>query len=224
MKCPSAERFQQLVAGELGDAIAEDLESHLLVCKRCSEAVDGMLEKNEFCELFRLASETEIRPLGVATVEEVIERGKLIPAANKWVAMVEPIKSRLRPPIESTDFGILGEYRVLDVLGGGGMGVVFRAVDRRLAREVALKVMQSEIASAGLARMRFLSEAKAMASIEHDNIAAIYEVGEDQGMLYIAMQLLKGELRRLRCDRVAEDRSGDRSGFGGGTRPGLHPP
>jgi serine/threonine protein kinase len=88
--------------------------------------------------------------------------------------------------------GRLGPYRVVKVMGAGGMGVVFLAEDPALHREVALKVMLPDRAQKPGARERFLREARAAAQIQHDNIVTIYHVGEDRGVPYMAMQLLKG--------------------------------
>jgi hypothetical protein len=99
----------------------------------------------------------------------------------------------LRPPQGPEEFGRLGNYRVLGVLGSGGMGVVFKAEDLQLRRLVALKAMLPGIAASPANRQRFLREAQAAAAIEHDHIVPIYQVGEDRGIPFLAMQLLKGE-------------------------------
>lgn len=90
------------------------------------------------------------------------------------------------------EVGRLGHYRVLEVLGRGGMGYVFRAEDTRLKRLVALKVMNKRFSSAPNSRQRFLEEARAMAAIDDDNVVTIYEVGESSGTPYMAMELLRG--------------------------------
>jgi hypothetical protein len=99
----------------------------------------------------------------------------------------------LAPAQQPDEIGRLGPYRVLKVLGSGGMGVVFQAEDPQLQRLVALKVMRPELAATPSSRQRFLREARAVAAIEHDSIVPIYQVGEDRGVLFLAMQLLKGE-------------------------------
>src|SRR5204862_5998107 len=91
------------------------------------------------------------------------------------------------------ELGRLGPYRVLKVLGAGGMGVVFQAEDLVLERKVALKVMLPALAASESSRKRFLREAKTAASIEHDHIVPILQVGEDRGVPFIAMPFLKGE-------------------------------
>jgi len=99
----------------------------------------------------------------------------------------------LAPPQGANEIGRLGPYRVLAVLGAGGMGVVFRAEDTELERPVALKVMLPAMAENASARERFLREARTAAAIEHEHVVTIYRVGEDRGVPYLAMQLLRGE-------------------------------
>jgi serine/threonine protein kinase len=98
----------------------------------------------------------------------------------------------LAPARAPDEIGRLGPYRVLRVLGQGGMGVVFQAEDVRLKRLVALKAMLPDMARRPEARERFLREARAAAAVEHDRIVPIHQVDEDRGVPYIAMPLLKG--------------------------------
>jgi hypothetical protein len=87
------------------------------------------------------------------------------------------------------------------VLGVGGMGLVFQAQDPQLQRLVALKILLPGQAFNANARQRFVQEARAAAAIEHDHIVPIYQVGEDQGMPYLAMQYLRGESLEARLRR-----------------------
>jgi serine/threonine protein kinase len=99
----------------------------------------------------------------------------------------------------------LGGYRIVKQLGQGGMGVVYRAEDEQLRRPVALKVMRADIAAHEEARARFLREARAAAALKHDHIVTIYQVGEDQGVPFLAMEFLQGKSLEdwLRPDRRA---------------------
>ncbi len=99
----------------------------------------------------------------------------------------------LAPPQEADELGRLGPYRVLKVLGTGAMGVVFQADDPHLRRAVALKVMRPSLASSPEFHRRFLREARLAGAIEHEHIVTVYQVGEDRGVPYLAMQLLRGE-------------------------------
>ncbi|NNE00557.1 MAG: serine/threonine protein kinase [Pirellulaceae bacterium] len=98
----------------------------------------------------------------------------------------------LDSPLQDGDLGTLGHYRVIDQLGKGGMGFVFRAEDTKLQRTVALKIMNRKIASTPNSRARFISEARAMAAVHHDNVATIFEVGEHNETPFMAMEMLKG--------------------------------
>jgi ribosomal protein S27E len=99
----------------------------------------------------------------------------------------------LAPPQAPGELGRLGPYRVLKVLGHGGMGIVFQAEDPQLKRLVALKAMLPHLAANPTARQRFLHEAQAAARLEHDHVISIHQVGEDRGVPYLAMPFLRGE-------------------------------
>jgi serine/threonine-protein kinase len=86
----------------------------------------------------------------------------------------------------------IGHYAITHKLGAGAMGVVYAARDERLGRTVALKTMAS-VASDETARKRFWREARAAASVNHPHVCQIYEIGEDRGELFIAMELLEGD-------------------------------
>jgi WD40 repeat protein/tRNA A-37 threonylcarbamoyl transferase component Bud32 len=106
------------------------------------------------------------------------------------------------PPSASSLPPRLGNYRLLHLLGQGGMGAVYLAEDEQLCRQVALKVIRPDASTSASSRERFLREARAAAAIEHDNIVAIYHVGEDQGIPFLAMPLLRGESLEDRLRRA----------------------
>jgi serine/threonine-protein kinase len=87
----------------------------------------------------------------------------------------------------------LGHYRIVEEIGAGGMGVVFRARDEQLDRDVALKVLPASSFRDPAARSRLLREARAAAALNHPHICTVYEVGEADGQMYIAMELVEGQ-------------------------------
>jgi non-specific serine/threonine protein kinase len=99
----------------------------------------------------------------------------------------------------------LGPYEILNSLGAGGMGEVYRARDTRLERDVAVKVLPERLTHDTNALGRFQREARAIAALSHPNIVAIYDTGIEQGMPYVIMELLEGETLGRRLKRVTLD-------------------
>src|SRR5437870_5675204 len=113
--------------------------------------------------------------------------------ASRDAVRFAPVFSFLSPPRQPGDMGWSGGYRVLRMVGAGGMGAVFEAEDVQLKRRMALKVIKPELAADEAARQRFLREAQTVAALDHDHVVAIFQVGEDRGVLFLAMPFLQGE-------------------------------
>src|SRR5262249_1401385 len=95
----------------------------------------------------------------------------------------------------------LGPYLIRKVLGTGAMGIVFQAEDPHLRRLVALKVLKPSLAAYDEFHRRFLREAQLAASVDHEHVVTVYQVGEDRGVPFLAMKFLQGETLEDRLSR-----------------------
>ena len=96
----------------------------------------------------------------------------------------------------------LGQYEVVSLLGGGGMGLVYKAQDTRLKRLVALKLLAPELTRDETAKQRFLQEAQAASALDHPNICVIHEINETpDGQLYLVMAYYEGETLKEKIER-----------------------
>ena len=108
----------------------------------------------------------------------------------------------LAPPRKPGSLGRLGDYEVLEVVGRGGMGVVFRAFDDKLQRVVAIKVLASRLAAIKSARQGFLREARAAGALADDNVVAIHAVEDAGPVPYMVMQFIGGGSLQEKLDRT----------------------
>ncbi len=176
--CPPPERLADLRANALPTAEAEALRKHLAACPACRAA----LARAETVS-------PQHSPNDSASAETVALRDR--PGAGA-APESGAVFGFLRPAGGPDELGRLGDYRILRVIGRGGMGIVFESEDVALNRRVALKVLRPDLIDDEF-RRRFLREARAAASLPTDHIVTIYQVGEDSGVPYLAMEYLQGQ-------------------------------
>lgn len=200
-ECPGTVELRELLSGHLPPDRAEAVEEHVETCPICLAQLAVLPIENPLVREMRKGLPAAA-PLSAELVPLVNRLTDMHPTLNKRsggsteVAGIEEVVRSLAPSEGPGEIGRVAHYRVLSVIGVGGMGIVFRAEDTTLGREVALKVLRARRDKSG--RARFLREARAMAALRHDHIAVIHQVGEysdPSGVVipFFAMELLAGE-------------------------------
>jgi WD40 repeat protein/serine/threonine protein kinase len=208
--CADREQLSRYVSGTLPEPEARLLEEHVLGCDRCGRQLNELAACDTLCEAMR-AIPTLPEAAEMAGLLEQLRRLPEVkshdtdttrwdtpgPAADEAAA----VSALLAPPEEPGEIGRLGTYRVLRILGTGGMGLVLLAEDPHLLRHVAIKMMRPGLPGGADARRRFLREARACAALTHDHIVTIHHVGEERGAPFLVMPLLEGETLGQRLQR-----------------------
>jgi WD40 repeat protein len=198
--CPTRAQLSAFVLGKLPDSALKQVAEHSSSCLDCQKVLQGLDAVSDPLILqIRQQRLQKIAPelaLLLKKVEALGAEANTVPPSNtvagNEVKLTQEVQQVLAPAQAAGELGRLGKYRVLKLLGQGGMGMVFQAEDPHLQRAVALKVMLPSLAANAAAKERFLREARATAAIEHDHIVTIHQVDEDRGVPYLAMQMLKG--------------------------------
>jgi serine/threonine protein kinase len=231
---PGDDALRALSLGQLAEAELAHVSGHLGECPACCRRIDQLdtddrllarLQQTDvsWAEVLatpahlrsavralrqshnaRLATQT--RDQGASTVSGIAS-GSAVQThrdAPPSEGLPDELTSSLSPPERPDEIGRLGPYRILAVLGQGGMGVVFRAHDPALDRLVAVKAVLPRMGAVSTATERFLREAKAAAALRHPHVVTIFQVGEDRGAPFLAMEFLEGESL---ADRIRRDGS-----------------
>ncbi len=195
-KCPDIRNLQALLDDAAPGSETGDVLGHLETCVHCQHTLETLVaDPGAWDDAAQgLANCQEQEP----ALRHMVERlqGEDFAAASRHEITF------LRPTDKPSLLGLFGPYEVLEVIGQGGMGIVFKALEPSLERVVALKVLAPRLASSVTARRRFIREGKAAAAVTHDHIVAIHGVSEAEGLPYIVMQHIIGESLQDRLDRA----------------------
>jgi tetratricopeptide (TPR) repeat protein len=212
--CIPVELLHQFALGRVPEPELERLEQHLAQCKVCLQTLENLQTHDELLE--NLAQAPAVLRAQGTVVEDLKQRLRILPAADRsgeptatdrLMSTEPPLPSPLplsrtdlgaregtegrydglAPPQEAGELGRLGSYRVVKVLGSGGMGVVYQAWQDHPRRLVALKLGQAH-----RWRARLLQETDLVGRLQHPHIVPVYEAGEHHGLPYFTMELLDG--------------------------------
>jgi eukaryotic-like serine/threonine-protein kinase len=200
--CPDPDEMKLMLLGRLSAADSAAIEAHLDQCEQCIELVGAMEIESQIVTALKAQPSAATVAVPVDLEHLMTTLDALHPAFEFGSPSRSAVEADDLPALAHSDspdeLGRLAHFRVIERIGSGGMGVVYRANDTKLQRPVALKVLRPRTAQDPDARARFLREARAVASIKHDHVVIVHEVGEaaaidgDEATPYLAMELLDG--------------------------------
>ena len=185
-------RFQ---CGELEDA---RLERHIATCSWCQSKLDTAAGDAAFRQEVQQSLSTQFSKYQLFLVETQKEAAATRDDPTAWT---DKLIELLGPPDDPQMLGRLGSYEVSAIIGRGGTGVVLKALEPRLGRYVAIKVLSPEFANSGAAIKRFERETRAIAAVAHEHVVPIYAVDEYRKLPYFVMQYVPGCSLQQRLER-----------------------
>ncbi len=201
--CPPIDLLKDFLAESLSSDERVRLAAHLEVCTACQHRVEGLTAgQKSWPGMARKLSASPPSP--EPALRKVMDRLKENDAeatGDEPVFCGDLPLGFLSPTDKPDQLGRLERYEVLSEIGRGGMGIVLKAFDPSLHRVVAIKVLAPQLATSGVARKRFLREAKAAAAVTHDHIVTIHAVDEANGLPYLVMQYVAGMSLQDRIDK-----------------------
>lgn len=206
--CPSKDELRKLVEGALSGDQQKAYEPHLENCPGCQNALELLATgETNLSQVVRLAEASV--PQATSAYWPAIRAASQSPndVATLDGKAIKPKRELqldfLQPANDPVYLGRLDHFEVMRTIGRGGMGVVLEAFDSHLQRNVALKVLDPELAEDDVAKTRFCREARAAASISHENVVAVHQVvkAQETKLPYLVMQLISGETLDQRIAR-----------------------
>jgi WD40 repeat protein len=188
--CPEPTRLRDLLEDRLAPDEQAALSGHLETCAHCQAAIERLAAESRWWDEARALQDEEV-PASCGSADTRLE-----------IEMESPAFPFLDPPKAPGYLGRFGPYDVIEFIGQGGSGMVFKAFDPALHRLVAIKVLAPQFAVSATARQRFFREARAAASICHDHVVTIHAVDEANSLPYLVMQYVAGKSLQERIDRT----------------------
>ena len=213
--CPWRDELHQMVLGKVRGTRAQTIAQHVDTCATCLDALRQWIVSDEIVEAARAG-----RAAGEPTRTMYLPLGRVRDALSTWLVTrddtcpdhdalspsLADFKTVLSPPQSADEIGRIADFRVLGLLGIGGMAAVFEAEDTQLKRRVALKILHPAIAARPGSTERFLREARSAAALKHEHVVTIHQVGSQGETPFLVLELLHGETledRLVRAGRLS---------------------
>jgi eukaryotic-like serine/threonine-protein kinase len=204
--CPEHEELRELLGGNLSGERQQELTRHMDSCQCCQAKLEDIaVGGTGLSQVVKHLHDAE--PMATSAYWPALKSldtdVQQATSAQPSARVRDVSLSFLQPASDTVYLGRLAQFDVMRILGRGGMGLVLEAFDSRLQRNVALKVLDPDLAGDPVARQRFCREARAAASITHENVVAVHQVERsgDDGLPYLVMQLIAGESLEQRLTR-----------------------
>lgn len=191
-RCPPEKVVVEYAAGRLDGEALVAFQQHMAECAKCKDAM-------EWVQFHFFAQDTDGNLAEISETRSLVQTDLEDDSATSNVLDAERFDiSLLKPTNNPAALGRLGGYDVLELIGFGGMGVVFKAYDERLRRVVAIKALNRSLSCSSTARRRFIREARAAGQISHPNVVTIHSVDEQQDQPFLVMEYIEGSSLRDR--------------------------
>src|SRR5262245_24224434 len=202
--CPETPVWQSLLQGAVTETDAAELNAHLEACAACQRTLEGLVASQESWS--GAAKELQEKPLDpTGKLEKVMAQLKARTAQGETQveggAASGSDLGYLQPSHVAGNLGRLIHYEVLQIVGKGGFGTVFKVFDENLRRICAIKVLAPELAANATARTRFIREAQAAAAIKNDHVIAIHAVEKEHRPPFLVMEYIEGISLQDRLDK-----------------------
>ncbi|MGI6420009.1 MAG: protein kinase domain-containing protein [Thermoguttaceae bacterium] len=193
--CPDTSVIESMLAGNLTAEEEAKLAEHLESCARCQRTFESLAKLDEGMHHGLADPDREPTQIPDTLMQKLAGAIRIATrdgtAANSE-SLSEEIDLGFLQDSEEGNLGRLGAYEILEIVGRGGMGIVFKGHDARLNRCVAIKVLVPQLAANAAARKRFLREAQAAAAVSHEHVVRTYAVDESNGIPFIVMEYIEG--------------------------------
>src|SRR5262245_45053932 len=230
-KCPNTSELRELLDGSASDVDQAAVVAHLDHCTSCQQSLEALAGDDAALKKTLQEQPALLTPQSNSAYWPALHKAEMAVTSDDTGSHDRttprprgaPVLDFLDPPEDGSHLGSLAHFNIQRLVGRGGMGMVLQAVDTYLERDVAIKVLDPEVAGDELARKRFCREARAAASISHENVVAVHAVEHEEGkdLPFLVMELISGESLEKKIERQGRLSLKEIVGIGRQTAAGL---